>query len=186
MATKRCSSCGQTYTDDAINFCLNDGELLSYLADDAPQTILSNDRPTMFAEDSEPTVFLNKPRVTNQTNWPGSEPIALWQGGQQNFPQQQFGNYPLNVTPNQTLAIVSLCLGLGSMTIGWCCSMGLLLSPAALITGFIALSMIKKDPQANQGRGLAIGGMVTGGIFLGLYLMIIVLYGIMSLLPWFG
>lgn len=183
MATKRCPSCGQTYTDDAINFCLNDGELLSYLADDAPQTILSNDRPTTFADDSEPTVFLNNPRVTNQTNWPESAPTAIWQGGQQNFPQQQFGNYPVNVSPNQTLAIVSLCLGLGSMTIGWCCSMGLLLSPAALITGFIALSMIKKDPNANQGRGLAIAGIVAGAVYLALYLLLILLYGAMALLP---
>jgi len=176
MATKRCPSCGQTYTDDAINFCLNDGELLSYLADDAPETILSKDRPpTMFADDSPPTVLLNKPRVTDQTNWPESEPTAIWQGGQQNFPQQQFGNYPVTVSPNQTLAIVSLCLGLGSMTIGWCCSLGLLLSPAALITGFIALSMIKKDPQANQGRGFAIGGLVAGGLYLALYLLLIVL-----------
>lgn len=186
MANKRCPSCGQTYTDEAINFCLNDGELLSYLADDAPRTILSSEPPpTRFADDS-PTVFLNKPRVTNQTNWPGSEPTAVWQGGQQDTPQQRFAQYPMTAGPNQTLAIVSLCLGLGSMTVGWCCSMGLLLSPAALITGFIALSMIKKDPQANKGRGLAVGGIVLGAVYLALYLILILLYGVMALLPLLG
>ena len=79
---------------------------------------------------------------------------------------------------NQTLATVSLCLGIASVTIGWCCSLGLLLSPAALITGFIALSQIKKDPQTNGGKGLAIGGIVAGAIYLAVFVLIIIIYGI--------
>ena len=84
-------------------------------------------------------------------------------------------------SPNQTLAIVSLGLGIGSLTIGWCCSLGLLLAPAALITGFIALSQIKKDPSKYTGRGLAIGGMATGGVFLVFYVLFIIIWGLAAI-----
>lgn len=79
--------------------------------------------------------------------------------------------------PNQTLAIVSLCLGIASVTIGWCCSLGIILSPAALITGFIALSQIKQDPLKNGGRSLAIGGIATGAVYLGILVLILIIYG---------
>jgi len=94
--------------------------------------------------------------------------------------QGQPGLYaPMAVsTPTQTLAITSLCLGIASITVGWCCSTGLLMSPAALITGFIALSQIKKDPRSFSGRGLAIGGIVTGTIYLSVLVLIILIYGI--------
>jgi hypothetical protein len=52
-----------------------------------------------------------------------------------------------------------------------------------LITGFIALSQIKKDPAAYGGRGLAIGGLATSGVFLFLYVIFIIIYGALSLLP---
>jgi hypothetical protein len=38
-------------------------------------------------------------------------------------------------------------------SLGWCCSSGLLLGPAAMITGFIALSQSKKEPEHYGGRG---------------------------------
>jgi Domain of unknown function (DUF4190) len=178
---KRCPRCGQTYTDGAINFCLNDGELLSYLADDEPQTLFQN-APSNTLDDSPATEFLNAPRVTRETNWPlQSQPMQQYQSPQQNVPQI-FTQYPMSVSPNQTLAILSLGLGIGSMTIGWCCSMGLVLAPAALITGFIALSQIKKNPETNGGRGFAIAGIAVGSVFLALYLLVILLYGIGLLL----
>src|SRR5688500_5924415 len=164
---KKCPRCGQTYSDTAINFCFNDGELLTYLADDAPQTFFQN-APPSFADDAPETKVLNTPRETNETNWPPHAPPVQYQSPQQGM-HQQFGQFPTTVSPNQTLAIVSLGLGIGSMTVGWCCSTGLLLSPAAIVTGFIALSQIKKDPQRNGGRGLAIGGIVVGSIFLAAY-----------------
>ena len=166
---KQCPRCYQTYSDDQLNFCLSDGELLTNFAAGQP--------PTRYADDSPPTIILDQARVTNPANWPeGSSPPAQWQ--QSPVPQQQnFPAYPMTMSPNQTLAIVSLCLGIASVTVGWCCSLGLLLSPAALITGFIALSQIKKDPLRNGGRGLAIGGISTASVFLAVYIVIIVLYG---------
>jgi Domain of unknown function (DUF4190) len=168
---KQCPRCSQTYSDDQLNFCLNDGELLTGLVKEPP--------PARFADDSPPTVMMNDARVTNPTAWPQSPPSAppaQWQAP--GVPQQQqFGQFAMRPSINQTLAITSLCLGIASMTIGFCCSSGLLLSPAAMITGFIALSQIKKDPAQYGGRGLAIGGIVTGIVFISIYVLILLIYG---------
>ena len=160
---KQCPRCSKTYTDENLNFCLEDGELLLQMA---PQ-------PGAYRDDPPPTVIMNEARVTNPVSWqqPTAPPPAVYQG------QQMMGQYPMSMTPNQTLAIVSLCLGVGSVTIGWCCYIGVLLSPAALITGFIALSQIKKDPKTYGGRGLAIGGVVTGLVYIAVVVLIVILYG---------
>lgn len=159
---KQCPRCNQTYTDANLNFCLNDGELLTPMYD-------SSQRP--YTDDSPPTVMMSEARTTNPVNWqqPVQPPVA-WQN-------PQVMQYPMSMTPSQSMAVVSLCLGIGSVTIGWCCSLGLVLSPAALITGFIALSQIKKDPQRNSGRGLAIGGIVTGIVYLAVWILLMLLYG---------
>jgi hypothetical protein len=169
---KQCPRCNQTYSDDQLNFCLEDGELLS--------SFVQEPMRTGYADDAPPTVMLNDARQTNPTNWPSSPPsapVGQWQG-QPMAPQAQFSPYMMTPTPSQTLAVVSLGLGIGSMTIGWCCSLGLLLSPAALITGFLALSYIKKDPKAYGGRGFAIGGIVTAAIFICFYILVIVIWGL--------
>ncbi len=168
---KQCPRCNQTYSDDQLNFCLDDGEMLT--------GFVHEPTPSRYADDS-PTVMLKDARQTNPSNWPTSPPAsppAQWQGQQMNAPEAQYSPFMMNPTPNQTLAIVSLGLGIGSITFGWCCSLGVILSPAALITGFLALSYIKKDPNAYSGRGLAIGGIVMGTVFISIYLLIILIWG---------
>src|SRR5258706_13197515 len=59
---KQCPRCNQTYTDDQLNFCLSDGELLTNFAQ----------APTRYADDAPPTVMLGEPRVTNPADWPAS------------------------------------------------------------------------------------------------------------------
>ncbi|MGD9561176.1 MAG: DUF4190 domain-containing protein [Pyrinomonadaceae bacterium] len=175
---KRCPKCGQTYDDKDLNFCYNDGELLSVLAEDAPTRTFS-ERPGL-TDEPPPTEFLGSARITSDTAWtPPHAPPAVWQGEQPNTP---FSQYPTHVTPNQTLAIVSLGLGVGAITVGWCCSSGLALSPAALIVGFIALSQIKKDPARYSGRGFALGGIITAAVFIVAYLGLILFYLLMAML----
>jgi len=72
---KRCPRCSQTYTDDELNFCLNDGEFLTNFDVDPPPTIFGGEPPPI-ADDAPPTVLLNKPRITNQTNWQPGGPMA--------------------------------------------------------------------------------------------------------------
>ena len=168
---KQCPRCKQTYTDDNLNFCLEDGELLSGLVSEPP--------PSRYVDDDPPpTMVMNEPRVTNPSNWPSSQPAA-WQPPQPMFQQQQvFGQSHMPLSASQTLAAVSLGLGIGSMTIGWCCYLGVLLSPAALITGFIALSQIKRDPQRYTGRGFAIAGIATAAAYVALLILFFIIWGV--------
>jgi hypothetical protein len=147
---KICPSCRQTYTDDDLNFCLTDGSFL-----------------TAFEGNEPKTVYMDQPRITNQTNWEqqGVQPPAVW-GGQQGIQQQQ-SNFPVQFqSQNQTLPTISLVLGiLGILTI--CCyGSGVFFGIAAVITGVIGMNQEKNDPQTYSGRGMAIGGIVTGAISL--------------------
>ena len=175
---KQCLRCNRTYSDNDLNFCLDDGEML--VAYPVEPQLSRPPQPPTFTDDAPPTVMLDSTRVTNPTNWPDpppqSSPPAPWQAQAVNAPPGQF--MPRSMSPNQTLAITSLGLGVASVTVGWCCSTGLLLSPAALVTGFIALSQIKKDPASYGGRGFAIGGIVTGIVYISVLLLIVVIYGI--------
>lgn len=172
---KKCPKCGQVYTDKDLNFCYNDGELLSYLAEDATPAAY---RPGL-ADEPPPTEFMGSARLTSETRWePPHAPPAAWQGGQPEATYSPYAQFSGPISQNQTLAIVSLGLGAASLTIGWCCSSGLAFAPAALITGFIALSQIKKDPERNGGRGFAIAGIATAAVFIGLYLLFIIIYGL--------
>lgn len=166
---KQCPRCLQNYDDDQLNFCLNDGEMLMVVAR----------HPTHQRDEPPPTFILDQSRVTNPVGWansPPNAPMEQWQSPNARMPP--FGNYLMPVSPNQTLAGVSLGLGVSSLVIGWCCSSGMLLAPGALITGFLALSQIKKDPVKYGGRGFAIGGIVTASIFLCLYVLILIIYGL--------
>jgi hypothetical protein len=82
------------------------------------------------------------------------------------------------VAPQQSLAIASLVLGIVSITVGWCCSFGILTAPIALVMGIISFVQIKNDPTKYGGKGMAIGGMVTGGLYILIIVGIILLYGI--------
>jgi Domain of unknown function (DUF4190) len=175
---KRCPKCGQTFADQNLNFCLNDGELLMYQQepsrpfDDEPP-------PTKFADDSPPTLMMNSPRDTNPVGWANASPPAQWQGHQQivtppGHTPVQYASYS---SPNQVLGILSIVLGACSVTVGWCCYTGMLLGPAAMILGAVALYQNKTDPTRYGGKGLAIGGIVLGGLYLVGMVLFILLYG---------
>lgn len=180
--TKRCPKCGQSFADPNLNFCLNDGELLMYAEDreNRPQ-FADEPPPTKFAgDDSPPTLMMNSPRETDPIGWAGtSSSPAPYQGQQIITPP---GHHPVQYakysSPNQVMGILSIILGGCSITIGWCCSSGLLLGPAAIIIGIIGLVQNKNNPEMYGGRGLAIGGIVMGGLFLLGYILLIIIYGI--------
>lgn len=145
---KVCPKCSQTYTDENLNFCLNDGEYLMQQADDAP-----------------PTIMMNQPRVTNQTNWQESQyqPPAPWQNQPQGMQNQQFGVPALSQGQEQTLPIVSLVLGVLSL-IFICCYGGIWLGLPAIIIGYLGMSNADKEPNRYSGKGMAIAGMIIGGV----------------------
>jgi len=63
--------------------------------------------------------------------------------------------------PRKGLAVASLVLGILSLLTFGCLGIGAL---AAIALGAVALIKTSKEPQEYGGKGLAIGGIVTGGI----------------------
>lgn len=163
---KICQTCKQTYTDDNLNFCLNDGGVLTNYGDDAP-----------------PTVAFNQARTT-QPNWQNLEPPTPWQ----NQPLQVNQTSPLqpnqssysapHQSPKQTLPTVSLVLGILAILLT-CCWGGVPLGLAAVITGYIGLQNTNNNPQIYGGRGLAIGGIAAGAVALlgGIGMIILMIVG---------
>ena len=154
---KQCPRCHQTYSDDALNFCLEDGELLTSFTTEPP--------PTRYVEDPPPTVLLNEARVTNPTNWPvtpTSAPPARWQ------PQPLNLDHPFDSpsgSKDQTLPTIALVLGILSLILV-CCYGGIWLGVPAAILGFLGMRNSDSDPGRYGGRGMAIGGMVLGVVSL--------------------
>jgi len=184
--TKRCPKCGQSFADQNLNFCLNDGELLMYAPDPSGSPPFSDEPPpTQFAgDDSPPTLMMDSPRTTNPIGWPSSSPMVPAEGQQIATPPGhhpvQYANYS---SPNQVMGILALIMGLSSVTVGWCCYTGMLLGPAAIILGAITLVQHKGDPMRYGGKGMGIAGIILGSLYLVGIILFILLYGLVSLLP---
>ena len=150
---KKCLRCGQTYTDDTLNFCLNDGDMLVQATGYEPP-------PTQFADDSPPTLVMDQPRVTNPIDWAHSA-SPQWPAQTQIAPAQQYGVAGYGVSRDQALPTVSLVLGIISCLLV-CCAGGIYLGLPAAIVGYLAIRNIDSRPDKYTGRGMAIGGMVLG------------------------
>lgn len=158
---KQCPRCKVTYSDDQLNFCLDDGELLTAFAQEPPGQ--------RYADDSPPTLLLEQSRVTNPASWPSAQPPAQWQ--QQNIQPQQFASPAITRSRDQTMPTISLILGILSLPMCWCGWLGL---PAAIL-GFLGMRNADSDPAHYSGRGMAIAGMVMGIISLLAFLLFIMI-----------
>lgn len=151
---KQCPRCGQTYSDDQLNFCLDDGELLSGYAREPP--------PTQYADDAPPTVMLNDARRTNPANWPSTQPVSppvQWQP--QSLQNPLFSAPAYMRSRDQTLPTIALILGIISLPM-ICCYGGIWLGLPAAVLGFVGMRNADGDNSRYGGRGMAIGGMVLG------------------------
>ena len=137
---------------------------------DAPKP-MSYEPPAPQFADPEPA--WNEP-APNPFDQPSSAPMAQaeWtpppapDAGWQN---QQIGqDTPFQPPPagtgsvNQTLPIVSLVFGIVSL----CCYISPVTGIVALVTGYMGMKNANNDPANFGGKGLAIAGMITGGVFL--------------------
>lgn len=181
---KRCPTCDQTYTDDALSFCINDG------------TALVGDRPSSY--NPQATIMSPPPSVTQppfddagMPGWnapPYSPPADLnapgawipppapgsWQ--QPLGPQGAPGMARPVSQPQQSLAVASLICGVVSVTLGLICG-GPVLGVAAIALGVIALIQIRNDPRRYGGKGMAIVGVITGGMWIlfGIFFILILI-----------
>ena len=159
---KRCPRCGRIYKDTAINFCLDDGELLGYLADDAPETLFRQQSTAGSVDDSPPTVFMDRPRVTSEGNWQSSSPPA-WSNQGQNVANRPFSAPAFIQSRDQTLPTVAMVLGIISLLLV-CCYGGLWLGLPAAIVGYLGMRNADNHPDKYMGRGMAIAGIALGAI----------------------
>ncbi|MGI9579056.1 MAG: DUF4190 domain-containing protein [Microthrixaceae bacterium] len=65
-------------------------------------------------------------------------------------------------TPSNTMAIISLVLGIVGLLTFWACGGGALLGIGAVVLGIIGMN--KSKEMGGNGRGLAIGGIATGAL----------------------
>jgi hypothetical protein len=159
---KICPICQQKYTDENLNFCLNDGGILSF----------ANDDPT-------PTVIMDSPRRTNP-NWDNYQQ-PTYQNQQMTTPQNygMQGQNPNFVQgQNQTLPTISLITGIiGFLTI--CCWGAVPFGIVAIITGYLGYTNSNSNPNQYGGKGLAIAGMILGAVEL-MIMVLIVLFSLIT------
>ncbi len=147
---KYCPKCNETYKDEYLNFCLNDGELLN----------------EMSGDDAPPTVMFDQARVTSDSSWNEQNTnFSDFNPQNQQIYQQPFSS-PVPMTmvgKDKTLPTISLVLGAVSIVFS-CCYIGILAGPAAMILGFMGMNNAKNNPEIYGGKELAIIGMILGGI----------------------
>ena len=80
------------------------------------------------------------------------------------------------------MALLSMILGIISVTIGFCCYFGVLTAPVAIGLGAYALSLVKKDPNKYGGKGMALAGVIMGALYFILLILIILFYGLAALM----
>ena len=93
---------------------------------------------------------------------------------------------PSAIKQTNTLAVISLVSGiLGWTLLPW------LGSIVAIITGHMARAELRRNPETQEGDGLAIGGLVLGWAMVvmsivGILMVILFLGGLAAFLGWMG
>lgn len=70
---------------------------------------------------------------------------------------------PISTTPvarTNSMALAALWMGILSITCGMCCCYGMPFNLLGIIFSLVALAQIRNDPLSQQGRGLALAGLV--------------------------
>jgi hypothetical protein len=166
---KRCPTCNRTFDDEWLAFCTEDG------------TTLVETQSAELPSEPPPTVWIPPAMDTNPVG--GQKPFDL--PGSYNPPQPVAPAWqpppppPVQMASGQKqgLAVASLVLGIFSITVGWCCSIGMLSAPVGIVLGIVSLVQIKNDPVRNTGKPLSIVGLVLSSVYVLFWFIIFMLYG---------
>ena len=94
------------------------------------------------------------------------------------------GDFGGGGAPTDPLAWVSLALGALGLATAFCCwPLMFALACGGIVTGIIALVQNRSDPRRHGGRGLAITGIVLSVLAPLSYVLLVVLFGVLSFLP---
>src|SRR5713101_7071162 len=166
---KRCPTCNQTFDEEWLSFCTQDG---TTLIDDAP--LSSEPPPTIGASSPAAAAIPNEQATWNLPSGSGS-------GGQLSGPQSvkpawQPPPPPAYAQPpNKSLSVAAMALGIISVTVGWMC-FGPIPAIVAIILGAVSLSQIKKNPERVTGKQFAWVGIITGSLSLVIFAGVMVFY----------
>ncbi len=182
---KRCPKCNQVFDQEWLSFCTNDGTSLvdtSALPPEPPPTMMSPPLPPSVSPSEQPTINLQT-GSSQPPPAPYSPPAPMQQSWQPPSQPMQTGWQPppppaYSPQKKQGLAIASLILGICSITVGWCCSLGVLTAPVGIVLGIISLVQIKNNPNENGGKPLSITGIATGAAYLLFWVLIVLIYGV--------
>jgi hypothetical protein len=181
---KRCPTCNQTFSEEWLSFCTQDGTSLvdtSALPQGPSPTIMAPRMPPSVSPTEQPTMNLPggyRPPAPIQSRQ--EQPFTQPQPGQPTWQPPPPPSYA--VAPQQGLAVASLICGIFSITIGWCCYLGTITAPVAIGLGIFSLVQIKNDPAKYSGKPLAIVGIVTGALYFVFLVIIILIYGLAFLM----
>jgi Domain of unknown function (DUF4190) len=169
---KRCPKCNQTFSEGWLSFCTQDG---TTLIDDSVSR--SEPPPTIMAPAPPPVTNPNPPaNWTTPSGGFGSAQYPVPQAPAQ--PGWQPPPPPAYVAgPQQTFAVASMICGIFTVTIGWCCYLGVITGPIAIGLGIYSLIQIKNYPDKFGGKPFAITGIVTSAVYFVGLAFIILLYG---------
>ncbi len=201
---KRCPTCNRTFDEDWLAFCTQDGTTLiedgaaksSERSNEPPPTILAPPPAPPPGDWQQPSGGLGSGNFQSQPFPPAPPPSAGspsggFGSGQFQPAGQQMSGWqppppPTIQGPKQGIAVASMICGIFSVTIGWCCYLGVLSAPTAIGLGIYQLSQIKKDPEHNTGKPFALTGIIAGAAyFVGLAIFIL-LYGAALLMGGLG
>lgn len=162
---KYCPQCDRRFAEAWITFCTDDGSLLrDELTPPADPNWDPRIRPTVYEDPSE-----------NPAQWPHDTPLSGgWMAPDERGPVERPWQpppppprpYVRSGPPG--IAVASLVIGLIGVMLGLLCAApvpGII----AIILGIIALRQMKTAPNPT-GRGLAIAGIVMGGVNLAFFL----------------
>jgi hypothetical protein len=188
---KRCPTCNRTFEEDWLAFCTQDGTTLveesSSKPSEPPATILAPPPPPPAGGWQQPSGGLGSGQFQSQPVPPPAPPSNVGSpsggigSGQFQPGQMQSGWQPPPPPPiaaKQGIAVASMICGIFSVTIGWCCYLGVLSAPVAIGLGIYQLNQIKKDPEHNTGKPFALTGVIAGAVYFVGLAIIILIYGI--------
>lgn len=163
---KRCPTCNQTFDEDWLSFCTQDGTTLiedSPPPSDPAPTILSPSPAEASAQNQQAWDFPSAELAASSSQWDPPQPVQ---------PAWQPPPPPAYAQPqNKSLATAAMVVGILSL---FC--LGPIPAIVAIVLGAVALSQMNKMPDKFGGRQSAWVGIIVGGVTILIYIAILIFY----------
>lgn len=89
---------------------------------------------------------------------------------------------PYALPPMNGLAVASLCCGIGSLFLLMTCWLGILAAIPGAICGHMSLRQMREYILPMRGKGMAIAGLVTSYVTIGITAAVLIFFGVMIMI----